>query len=361
MNTTNGSIHPIIKALVAVFSLTMMSALVWYSHIQAQPKSPADQVAKQETAKSNATGTAQPNVGTLQLDGQPPIAITPSTKVSGMLLLPSSKSYTGLSPVMAGNLSASASSTNANSKVDVNTPPLPSIPSVPQTTDGTRLLKDQTLYSITPSVETSCKLYLSGSCKYYSGLSTVIEGTFNAPAKSSESNGGAAPSQTNTKVDVPTTPPLPSIPSVPQTSVDTINPRISIITVVDPSSTYESHHSPLASVTHYIYEPFKLSDPIAPLIKLHSEEPKPAAENPANPEPNKTVLMLGSKSIGLPVFVPKKENPQKQEVPKEVLMLGPKAPAMPVIPIEQKVTSPVEQPGQVQQKQKNAPVKKAAP
>ena len=117
----------------------------------------------------------------------------------------------------------------------------------------------------------------------------------------------------------------------------------------------------MGSKSGIISAPFKLSDPITPLIKLHKEEPKPAAENPAKPEPNKTVLMLGSKSIGMPVFVPKKENPTKPDAPKEILMLGPKAPAMPVIAIEQKITPPVEQPSQAQQKQKNAPIKKAAP
>lgn len=215
MNTPNGSIQPVIKALVAGFSLTMMSALVWYSHIQAQPNSPDGQVAKQEIAKSNATVT----------------------------------------------------------------PPPPSIPSVPLPTDGTLQLENQSLNTIDPSAKTSGTLFLLGSMKYYTGLSTVIAGSLNAPAKSSDAIDVAEPSQTKTIVDASILPQLPAIPSVPLTSVDTINPRISIITVVDPSSTYESHQPPLGSFTWYIYEPFKLSDPITPLIKVQSKSPNQAAEH----------------------------------------------------------------------------------
>lgn len=94
MNTTDGSVHPGIKALVAGCSLALMSAFVWYSHIQAQSKSILISDLKSKTVSTTVNPGAP----------APPSAPRHSAEQQRTILLSGLKSYTGSTIIKAETL-----------------------------------------------------------------------------------------------------------------------------------------------------------------------------------------------------------------------------------------------------------------
>ncbi len=245
MNTTNGSIHPVIKALVAGFSLMMMSALVWYSHIQAQSKPASSDGAPAE--KSPATAIVPSGVAQT------------TTEQQHLILMSGSKSFTGTTTLNAGTLA-------------------PQKAPQPQTEEQRKVLMQSSKTTvITQFIEI-----------------TQQPETLSGPAKSTDAKNktGQAQPQASGAVAIP--------------------------------------------------------------------DQKAVEKSPKTEVPQGT-LMLGSKSMGQPVFSTRKISPPKPDESKKILMFGSKAPAMPLISPEQKAAPPVEPQKVQQQKQAKTPAQQSAP
>lgn len=269
MNTNNGSIHPGLKAMIAGCSFALMSAFVWYSHINAQSNSVLISGSKSKAVSTTVNSEAP----------APPPAPQHPAEQQRTILLSGSKSYTGSTIIKAETLKSIQDKTPDNATKLFRSENSEAKPDKPKDVLMSGSKVGVLTTTITPSAPVpgsnpqppsdQQRGILMMSSKSTVGTIFIKPGTLNEVGIDPEPKAKNAQPQPNQAAGDS---PKPDAPK----DILMSGPKSMILTTSNPAPVSKDSKNP--------------------------SQPVQAAEKPQQPDKPKDVLMFGSKAMSQPVF-----------------------------------------------------------